>query len=253
MQHSEGNQDRAPYTHIAMLYDEVMNHVNYRMWSRYVRTFFSLRGKKVRRVIDLSCGTGNLLAHFAQRRRQYVGSDISWPMLRQANQKAKLKDVPFICADFRQLPFAPAYFDVALILYDSINYVLDAGDILKIFTEVADILEADGLFIFDVVTPEVCRKEFSPYHETMYRNDHGYERKSWFDEQEQMQYNEFAIVWQHETKTELHKQKIRTLEEWQELLAESPFKTLKMLSDFSYRKLKPYSKRVHFICKKAKS
>ncbi|MBD3225926.1 MAG: methyltransferase domain-containing protein [Caldithrix sp.] len=246
----DNQNTRTPYTKIAPIYDMVMSHVNYKTWARYIRSFYTMRGSKVKSIIDLACGTGSLLEKLTDKRRQYYGSDLSIAMLHVAHSKKKLKRVPFIAADFRSLPYKSDQFDLALNLYDSINYLIEDEQVEEAFNEIHRILKKGGLFIFDVVTPYVCRREFSPYHEVDYAGNTGFERNSWFDENEQMQYNLFDIMLDEEKYREIHKQKIRPVLNWQDLLAASPFKVLQILGDFSYHQYKETAERVHFICKK---
>ncbi len=238
------------YNRIAVYYDHMMDHVDYAMWAKYINSLFAYYGIKARRVIELSCGTGNFMRHFPVKKRILIAGDRSLAMLRRARDKNLRKKLPLFCADARQLPFAPHIADAALFLYDSMNYLLDDRDVLETLAQVLRILKPGGIFIFDVVTPYICRKEFMNYHETHVQNGAGYERHGWFNDEEQTQYNEFVVYQKGKTYVELHRQKIRSLTEWDRLIEQTPLRILGRLGDFSFRAAHPRSERVHYICGK---
>jgi len=110
-----------PDKHIAQKYDEVASAYD-RRWQIYVQPtlgYFakalSLRGNE--RVLDVSCGTGELMARLHTRYSdlELVGVDLSAEMLREA--RAKLGEVPHITlrqGNAEALPFDEATFDVVV-------------------------------------------------------------------------------------------------------------------------------------------
>jgi len=77
------------------------------------------------RLLDVGCGTGGVLAHL-QPRVHPVGVDRAPPALAHCRQRGLL-DVA--CAEGNQLPFAPASFDVILML-DVLEHFADEGPLL---------------------------------------------------------------------------------------------------------------------------
>src|SRR3989304_5810556 len=69
-------------------------------------------------VLDLSCGTGNYALALAQRGLRVVGADLSEPMLRLAQAKARQAGVgiAFVQADGSTLPFRPGTFDLVTVI-----------------------------------------------------------------------------------------------------------------------------------------
>jgi ubiquinone/menaquinone biosynthesis C-methylase UbiE len=107
---------RAEYDRAAADYD--------RRWARYNRASLALlrpwiEGAALGRVVDVGCGTGNLLPlliHDAQRMDGYLGVDLSSEMLRVARRKASVGAVQadFVAADAGRLPLVDGSFDTAV-------------------------------------------------------------------------------------------------------------------------------------------
>ncbi len=116
---------RRMFSQIAPRYD-LLNHLLSlnldKLWrARAARRFASILQRPGARVLDLCCGTGDLL--FALRREgarrgepgaQFLGSDFAHPMLVRAREKSAELAGPaeFAEADALQLPFADDSFDL---------------------------------------------------------------------------------------------------------------------------------------------
>jgi ubiquinone/menaquinone biosynthesis C-methylase UbiE len=237
---------------IAPFYDYIMDHVNYKIWARYIKSLLFYYNKQAKTIIDLSCGTGSLLIYLDSKKWCLCGSDLSAAMLEEAKMKKEIKHIPLLCSDINRLSIKENKFDAALILYDSINYLIEDEQINNFFKEAAAILNDKGLLIFDVVTPYTCKKEFMDYHESKSWGKDSYKRHGWFLYKYNMQYNEFIITVDGKKYKELHQQKIRPVEEWKELINKSPFEMLRSLNNFSFRNAHKTSERIHFVCRKMK-
>ncbi len=238
-----------PYSTLAYIYDAVMEHVNYAQWARYIKSLFHFANRPVKVLADLSCGTGNLLRFFNQRRLDTFGLDLSLAMLEMTRRK--LPSTPLICADFKNLPLKNNSVDVALSLYDSVNYLLTDQEVVAFFNACHRILRPGGLLIFDIVTPELCRTTFRYYQEDRTLNPNcAYERTSFFQEADNLQINRFRIQLNGNTFFEEHRQRIREVQEWVRLIRQTPFKIEEIFSNFSTKPVHPHSERAHFILKR---
>lgn len=239
-----------PYRHLAAIYDQVMAHVDYKQWARYIGKIIQSEYGVPKRVADLASGTGCFLQNFEKRNTQLFATDLSPAMLSEAFRKEELKSIPGLAADFTSLPFKSQSLDVCLILYDSINYLLRDEQVERLFREIDRVLRKPGLFIFDAVSPYVCKTAFRDYYENEELDANiAYRRHSWYDAAKCMQYNGFVLEYDHQIFEEVHCQRIRTLREWKKLLKESPLQLLHTYANFTFRPAHRRAERAHFVCR----
>lgn len=143
------------------------------------------RNTRPTRVLDLACGAGDAALVFAAAGCAVVGVDRARPMLEIARGKARDAGyaIEFVERDIRDLPttddrrpttrngesdgarqpttkngeaarWSPVghrpSFDLATCFYDSLNYLLDDGDLDRVFAGVAAALRPGGYLIFDL-------------------------------------------------------------------------------------------------------
>lgn len=122
---------------------------------RFDRFSLSLAGRVERaiarsgakRILELACGTGSLLARLQAPGRSLTGLDLSREMLLRARDKrcgARLVNGCMTALPFRR-PF-----DLILCLYDSMNYLVEERDFAATVGEARRLLAQDGLFLFDL-------------------------------------------------------------------------------------------------------
>lgn len=107
-------------------------------------------------MLDLACGTGTLAFHMARRGWTVWGVDGSKGMLAAAEAKKLLltRNVTFLRMDMRALRL-PVQVELATCLFDSLNHLPSAADLLKTFRAVAACLKHGGYFVFDL-NNELC-------------------------------------------------------------------------------------------------
>lgn len=139
------------YGDFAAVYDRLMYDVDYSKWADYLENIFSAQGLKPSLVLDLGCGTGSLCIELAGRGYEMIGVDSSAEMLDCARTKAEGagRDVLLLNQDMREFELYGTV-DVVLCMMDSINYLLEKRDVLKVFKLVRNYLNPGGIFIFDL-------------------------------------------------------------------------------------------------------
>jgi len=99
------------------------------------------------RVLDLCCGTGQLVHILTEGGFQVTGVDGSEEMLRYARENAP--EARFILADARSFSL-PNEFHLALSLFDSLNHIMSLEELASAFDNVYQALLPGGLFLFDL-------------------------------------------------------------------------------------------------------
>ncbi len=237
----------ANYSKLAFIYDKVMAHVNYKMWAQYVKNIIILYKIKNGSLLDISCGTGKFLKYFPKRKYSLFGSDISLQMLRNTLSES---NVSYVQSDARFPPFKNNTFSAVFMLYDSINYLLSDDDVIKTLNRIYELSKSGALFIFDFVTREAVIDYFDDYYESNTWDGLSYERHSWFNAVENLQYNEFTMLYNGESFHEQHIQKIRSLRQWQELIEISLFSSEAVFGDFTFLPPAKKNERIHCVCRK---
>lgn len=240
----------APYTSLAQIYDNLMDHVDYAMWGNYIKRLLKVSKLKVHTLADLSVGTGKHIPWQKSIAKRIVACDLSYEMLQIARKKGGGGRVLFFNADACFPAIKNESCDAVLMLYDSINYILEEEKITELFRQINQLLKEGGVFIFDCITP-FGAEPFKDYYDTDTCDGHAYERSAFYDAEEQIQYNEFKLLINGVTYFEQHKQIIRSSAEWKTIIEKSPMHLYKNFSNFTLQPENSQSERIHFICKKS--
>jgi SAM-dependent methyltransferase len=227
-----------------------MDHVDYHQWSNYILKLIHQSESNVDTLIDLSCGTGSLLPYLSKNIQMVYGCDNSMEMIDEARKKKILDPGKIFTNDIRNMAIKENCFDCALVLYDSLNYLVDDASLGNSLFEIHRILKKGGIFIFDVVSESHCMEHYRDYHESEYWGDDGYSRHSFYDPQNGYQFNEFRIVIKGQTFFEKHQQRIYDIDYLKSALDEYAFKIIGTYNDFSYDNLSENEGRIHFHCLK---
>lgn len=244
---------QGPYGALARIYDVVMRHVDYRKWALYVEGIFRRCGFVEPEICDLACGTGSLALELWRLGYTMSGMDRSEDMLSVAREKARSRgaSIPFYRMDLTALKGAHAC-DVALCLYDSLNYLTSPSEMERAFEDIWKLLRAKGLFVFDVCTEANSLRYFQDHTEKERKRDFSYVRYSSYDPKTRRQINDFGITFDGDPMRyiERHEQRIYTLQEIQILIEGSRFEFLGMYDGFTSRPGDEDSDRVHFVLSK---
>ncbi len=132
---------------ISRFYDKLMDDVDYREWAYYISSMIKNELPSVRKVLDISAGTGNLEIYMKDY--EFVLMDLSEGMLKMAKRKGFEN---LVLADYRNLPFKDGTFDAVISTFDSLNVVLSEHELSVVFREVFRVLNLPGVFLFDMNT-----------------------------------------------------------------------------------------------------
>ena len=240
------------YETFAFVYDEVMDTSLYQRWLD-----FSLRHLGERKqILELACGTGALAVEFAKAGFDVTALDLSEEMLMIASARAQEAEVAvqFVAGDMLDLADSGMYQAVTC-FSDLICYMQNEMDVQQVFDGVYQILEADGVFIFDV-------------HST-YQIDEVFPSYSYHYQTE-----EFAFLWDSYTgkeahsiehfltffvededgrfvrEDELHQERTYPLNTYLMLLENAGFSHVEAYADFIDSEPNEKSRRWFFVCHK---
>ena len=140
------------YQSFAKLYDELFDETEYQKWFDYTASQIDL--SKRHNWLELACGSGRIAVKLAKSNQVVTGFDLSDEMLALASQHAQENNVDLSLVQGNMLDLSGLdKFEIISCYADSFCYLSDEKEVLKAFKEVFNHLDANGKFIFDVITP----------------------------------------------------------------------------------------------------
>jgi ubiquinone/menaquinone biosynthesis C-methylase UbiE len=254
---TKGNQEI--YTHLAVIYDDVMKEIDYDDWADYIDALIQKHNPDAQSLLELACGTGSLALSMEELDcYDITASDFSEQMLEIARGKAHFKNSQIIWKqiDFFKVPTDVKY-DVVVMLFDSINYVRDVRSVQHVFEQVKQILTDDGIFIVDFTTPQHSVKHAELMNDQGITPDnYRFVRISSYLEAEGNHYNEFIIEKLSDDKQtvlertrEVHVQKTFTLVEIRQVAADAGLQEVSAYDDLDFIEATNQSDRITLVLK----
>ena len=137
------------YLAIASVYDKLNKEIDYSRWADFFELCFEKYGKeKPTLVLDLACGTGRMTCEMARRGYDMIGIDGSIDMLSEAYSK-DTAGILYLCQDMREFELYGTV-GATLCCLDSLNYLVNDGELETVFSLVHNYSDPDALFLFDV-------------------------------------------------------------------------------------------------------
>ncbi len=142
------------YTAFAKVYESFMDNIPYKDWTDFVTGIMKENNVKDGAIVcELGCGTGTMTRLFKKAGYDMIGIDISEEMLDVAryDHQDESEGILYLNQDMREFEL---YGTVGAVvsLCDSMNYVTEKEDLLKVFKLVNNYLDPEGLFVFDMKT-----------------------------------------------------------------------------------------------------
>lgn len=171
----------------ADFYDEMMIYVDYDKWAKLIdnRIRELLTGKK---IMEIGCGTGEILQRLAAYGYEVSGIDISEEMLRIA--KAKYDSLDIKKEDMRIIKNENE-FDGVVCVFDALNYLQSFEELKLVFENIKRAIKPNGIFLFDLLNRKMI--------DSMFPED------IFADDRENM-----SIIWKHSYNEETDLDKIST-------------------------------------------
>ncbi len=147
------------YGAISHIYDLINSPELYKAWADFAeKCFDNFLPRLPRLVLDLACGTGTLCREMAERGYDMTGIDLSPEMLSVARESCP-EDVLLLLQDMTSFEL---YGTVGAVLcsFDSLNHLTKKGELESCFSLVHNYLDPNGLFLFDMNTPNRFSGEY---------------------------------------------------------------------------------------------
>lgn len=236
-----------------------MHDVDYEAWADYIDEVIMLHHHEAEEILELACGTGTTALSLEELGYYIItATDGSKEMVVKARQKAAQTDSEI---RFEQMNFLnidiDRKFDVAFMIFDSLNYLHTEEEIKKLHQEVRKVLKPGGLFIYDFTTPRNSENAIQFLDNTGGEIDDRYRyiRSSSFDKSTHIHTNRFKIeqidkenggmvVDQFE---EEHQQKIYSLKKIQSIVEQTDFEILQAYGGFELKPANSNSLRITMV------
>ena len=228
---------------------------DYKLWADLCENLFKDLNSNT--VLDLACGTGTLSYLLAERGFEVIGADISCEMLAVAEAKRasyKGEMPPLFLNQAAQELDLYGTVQAVVCSMDGINYI-EPESIAEALSRVSLFLEAGGIFIFDINTPEKFERldgeTFVDEGEDIYcvwRADYEPEEGTCLFGMDIFIKDESENLWRREY--EEHVEYDYTPQELSAMLKNAGFKDITIYGGLPLREVQPDEDRVFLICKK---
>lgn len=241
-------------------YYDIANSVRYRELEdelRFFKWIFKKFNKKVKRILDIGCGTGRLSIPLSEMGYKVVGIDTSKEMLDIAQGKVKKgnKNVFFKKTDMRNYKLKDK-FDFIVNGDSSITHLLTRKDVMKTLRNIYSHLSEDGILILDVLNyvdwkglrPTVRWTEKKGKVKVASARHHKLDSKDFYSWTETLKVTEKGRLhtFQISSKLKLWRQK-----EWLRMLKDTRFKRIERYSSAKHRKQSTGTpKKLYFVVQK---
>lgn len=207
-------------------------------------------------VLDLGCGTGTLTELLCRAGFDMIGIDNSEEMLEIALQKREKNgsDILYLLQDMREFELYGTV-GAACSVCDSLNYILEEEDMVKVFSLVNNYLYPGGIFVFDFNTVYKYEKVIGDDTIAENRDDCSFIWENYYDEESQInEYDLTIFVRKPDTEyfrkfTETHYQKGYTLEQMKGFLEAAGLLFVKAFDADTRGEVRAESERIYVIAR----
>ena len=240
------------YTGFAQVYDTFMDNVPYDEWGEYLVSLLKKYGVEEGLVLDMGCGTGAMTRYLDAHGYDMTGIDVSEEMLNIAKEKSS-PDILYLLQDMREFELYGTM-RAAVSICDSMNYILEEDDLLRVFSLVNNYLDPGGIFIFDLNTVYKYQEILGEQTIAEDREECSFIWDNFYDEEEMINEYDLTVFVQEEGDLfrrycETHYQRAYSLETVRALIEKAGMEVLAIYDAFTYNKPKPDSERVYFVAR----
>lgn len=243
------------YEAFAYVYDNFMDNIPYEEWADYLIGLLKEYGVQEGIVVDLGCGTGNMTELLSDAGYDMIGIDNSIDMLEIAREKSmdSEKQILYLLQDMREFELYGTVHAIVSIC-DSMNYVTEKADLVKVFKLANNYLEPRGYFIFDMNTEYKYRTQLADKTIAEDREEMSFIWDNYYDEDSKINEYRLSIFVQEEDDLyrkyeEVHYQRAYSLEEVKEAIEEGGMEFVTAYDAFTKEEPKETSERIYIVAR----
>ncbi|MCI8804708.1 MAG: class I SAM-dependent methyltransferase [Clostridiales bacterium] len=244
------------YEGFSKVYDKFMEDAPYDDWINYLKKIWEKYSLSPRLIAELGCGTGNITERLADMGYDMIGIDSSENMLSKAREKTgkNKAEVLYLNQDMRDFELYGTV-DCVISLCDSINYITEYDDLLKVFKLVNNYLDPKGLFIFDLNTIYKFKNILGQNSFSQTDESSACTWENYFDENESINeyYTNFFIkddkTGLYERFEEEHYERGYTIAEIKKIIEESGLEFVAVFDEMTFSPPKDNSERIFFVAR----
>lgn len=242
------------YQIFSRFYDKVMDQSVYRDWLSFVE---QNSHKSTLKILELACGTGKIAVDLAKAGHDVTGFDLSNEMLSLAYERMEEENVRLLLleGDMREIGEIGS-FDTVTCFSDSLCYLTEEKDLLRVFQGVFNNLNEKGSFLFDVHSLYQMNEIFPGYQYIYQDEDDVFLWESFEGEKENsVEHMLTFFVSQKdglfERIHEFHEERTYSIPVLKSLLQTAGFQDIEVQADFGRSPLVEDTPRWFFTCRKA--
>ena len=147
------------YGEFSYIYDKLSFDIDYEGYAQNIKDLAKDYKIGNDNMLELACGSGMLTQYFFNDFERIDALDISTDMLNCFAEKYDNDKVNLIYYDMVEYE-KKDFYDLIVILLDSVNYVTNPADLEKLFRNSFDNLKDDSLLVFDINSEMKMREIF---------------------------------------------------------------------------------------------
>ncbi|MBP3951332.1 class I SAM-dependent DNA methyltransferase [Bacillus suaedae] len=246
------------YQSFAAYYDQLMSEAPYDKWIDYVQQQFYRHNQTLKglTVLDIGCGTGEVILRLHNRGAAVAGVDLSGEMLTIARDKCEQSSfTPILLQQSMAELDVVGTYQLVTILCDSLNYLKSEEEVKQTFQRIFDCLEYGGVLIFDV--------------HSLFKVEQGYIGQTFADDREDISYIWTSFEGEHPASVEheltffvleedgkyrrfeeVHNQRTFSIDDYRKWLTDAGFVIDSITADFEEKPPTAESERIFFCARK---
>lgn len=240
------------YDEFSYIYDKLSFDLDYEKYADNIKKLVDKYNIKKENMLELAAGSGMLTKYFFDDFDNIDALDISSDMLTVFANNYDPDNVDLIHYDMVEFENENTY-DLIVILLDSVNYVTEKEDLVKLFKNSYKNLKKGGLLVFDINSTYKIREIFGSNCYVYEYEDIFYTWDNFFEDDLVDMHLDFFIENEDGTYRrvrEFQQERLYEVEKVKELISEIGFKDINIFDEDNMKELREDSLRILFSCVK---